>query len=89
MMVSSNNTSGSRFPKVDWRVTATTVLCETTGEEVTVMVHGDGTIKCTGQSKLRAGKQKRQRPAGKPQCTGPECPQNAGYRDRLFNEKKD
>ncbi len=82
-MVSSNNTSGSRFPKVDWRVTATTVLCETTGEEVTVMVHGDGTIKCTGQGKLGTGKQKRQRP-----CTGPECPQNTGYRDRLFNEKK-
>ncbi len=90
-MVLPQNRSDSKFPPVGWRVTATTVICETTGAEVTVMVYTDGTIKCTG---LRsdtpaqpAGKSGRQ--AGRKMgCTGPECPQNVDYRERLFNEKR-
>ncbi len=69
----------SRLPQVNWRVTATTVICEVSGDEVTVMVHGDGTIKCTGQKGNRGRQQK-------PDCPGPECPQNVRYRDKLFHE---
>ena len=35
----------------DWQITATTVFCEDVDDEVTLMVYGDGTVKCSAQPK--------------------------------------
>jgi hypothetical protein len=31
-----------------WKITATTLYCEDIGEDVTIMLYKDGTVKCTG-----------------------------------------
>ncbi len=69
------------LPAVNWRVTATTVICTSTGAEVTVMVYKDGSIKCTGQAASVSKKKKTE-------CAGPDCDQNKQYRDKLFGEGK-
>ncbi|MFC1902066.1 GYD domain-containing protein [Chloroflexota bacterium] len=36
---------------VDWVITATTIYCDAVDDEVTLLVHKDGTVKCIGHSK--------------------------------------
>ena len=36
---------------VDWEVTATTIFCDDVDDEVTIIVNGNGTVKCTGAQK--------------------------------------
>ncbi len=64
--------------KPDWEITATTVFCETVGDEVTLMVYADGACKCTGSRKHAAtGKKKNV-------CNEAECLTLRQYRDKLL-----
>jgi len=74
----------------DWQITATTIYCEEVDDEVTLLIYGDGTSKCTGHQKYarsnketaRAIKQKG-RPSGKqPGCPGIECRHIVEYRHK-------
>ena len=79
----------------DWEITATTIFCEDVEDEVTLMVSGNGTIKCTGRQKYaRPGKEttremkNRSQQWGKPiKCLEDDCPRLPLYRDRLLGEK--
>lgn len=46
---------------VAWKVTATTLYCEAIGDDVTIMLYKDGTIKCTGSAVAGNGAQARAR----------------------------
>lgn len=69
---------------VDWEVTATTIFCDSVNDEVTIIVSGDGAVKCTGWQKYdkpvkEAGKQRK--------CAGENCDAVKQYRDKLMGEK--
>jgi hypothetical protein len=68
---------------VNWQITATTLLCDASGSEVTVMVYKDGTLKCTGDS-VDTRTKKSMRPA----CSASTCPQVANYRDKMMAEEE-
>jgi hypothetical protein len=67
--------------KANWQVTATTIHCEEVGEEVTLLIYGDGTAKCTGAAKYagpdkvtsRALKKKSRLTGKTLSCVGPGC----------------
>ncbi len=72
----------------DWQITATTIYCEEVDDEVTLLIYGDGTSKCTGHEKY-AGTDKKTaknikekgRASGKqPGCRGDECQHIVEYR---------
>jgi hypothetical protein len=74
----------------DWQITATTVYCADVDDEVTLLIYGDGTSKCTGQPKyanpdkntVKAMK-KKSNPSGKPlSCRGAECGIISEYRKK-------
>ena len=78
-----------------WRITATTIHCEMVDDQVTIMVNGDWSCKCTWWDKYKriAGEE----PGRKftkvikqkiPKCQGPDCRYVIGYRDRLIGEEK-
>ena len=79
----------------DWQVTAVTIYCDDVDDEVTVIVHKDGAVRCVGFGKYSelakdtAGliKGKRKRLKRQLKCTGPECNLITDYRDRLFAEE--
>jgi hypothetical protein len=79
---------------VNWQVTATTLYCDAVGEEVTVLVYKDWTLKCTGCDQYGnlakgAGVAKKQQQSGhEPRCPGPECSRTVGYRDKLMAEEE-
>jgi hypothetical protein len=78
----------------DWQITTVTIHCDAIDDEATILVYGDGAIKCIGYSKYgnpdkEAAKLLKKR--GKIlnrtlECDGPECHRVTGYRDRLFAE---
>ncbi len=82
---------------VDWQVTATTIYCDAVDGDVTIMVYGDGTAKCTGYkqyveelSKETARLLQRKgkglgRVLG---CEGPLDHRVTDYRDRLIAEEE-
>jgi hypothetical protein len=79
----------------DWELTATTILCEDVDDEVTIIVNGDGTARCTGSQKY-AGSNKaaakelkdRSKKLGRElACKDPGCPTVAKYREELLNKK--
>jgi hypothetical protein len=70
---------------VNWQITAATLRCETIGDEVTLLVNKDWSIKCTGymNKALRAKKN------GKPAvCQGTECQLAINYRKKLQAEEE-
>ena len=80
---------------VDWEVTASTVYCDAVDEEVTLIVQGDFSVKCTGYKRygkpdretlgLLRGKSKQ---SGRLlECTGLECPLVIQYRGKLIAEE--
>ena len=79
---------------VNWQITATTIYCDAVYDEVTFMVYGNGTIKCTGYTKYSNPSQevenllrKRSKELNKKlECQGLECPRVTQYRDKLFAE---
>lgn len=66
---------------VNWQVTATTILCARSGEEVTVIVYKDGTVKCTGEKSGSVNK------SNQPDCQAASCPQTMGYLEKLMSEE--
>jgi len=80
---------------VDWQLTATTIYCKEIGKEVTILVHGDGKIACTGHDRHHAPANPESSSSGRSrraetvtECPGLMCPDTTGYRDRLFAEEK-
>ena len=79
----------------DWQVTAATIFCEDVADEVTIIVHRDGAVRCVGFAKYgkpdkdtaRLLKQKSRRLKERLECAGPECCRVVDYRGRLFAEE--
>ncbi len=79
----------------DWELTATTILCEDVDDEVTIIVNGDGTARCTGSQKyaksnkaaVRELKDRGKKLGRKLDCKDPGCPTVAKYREELLNKK--
>ncbi len=65
---------------VNWQVTATTIICDATGDEVTIMVYKDGSLKCTGEKAAATGK-------AHPPCAAADCQHVKSYRDKLMAEE--
>jgi hypothetical protein len=80
---------------VDWDVTATTILCESVNDEVTIIVNGDGTAKCSGLQKYdlsnkeikKALKQKSKTAGKELKCVGADCAVVKQHRDKIMGEK--
>ena len=80
---------------VDWQITATTVYCDAVGDDVTLMVYGDWSVKCTGHKRygepakdtMSAPKKKSKQLGCRLECIGPECERAVQYKDRLFAEE--
>ncbi len=75
---------------IDWELTATTVYCESVGDEVTLLVTADGTCRCTGRQKYAGpGEEtsKKGRRPGKPACAPTECAIMVQYREKVFGDK--
>jgi hypothetical protein len=81
----------------DWQVTATTLYCDAVDADVTVMVDGDGSVRCAGLLKFLEKRtpevlkqlKKRSRKVGRPlACEGDACQRTIAYRDRIFAEEK-
>jgi hypothetical protein len=77
--------------QTDWEITATTVYCDAVGDEVTLIVHRDGTSRCTwyekyvGKDKESAGAVKSLQGEKRTGCLGTGCPRITQYRDSLIN----
>jgi hypothetical protein len=64
---------------VDWEITATTIYCESVRDEVTLLVSGDGSCRCTGRDKhARSG--------AASACPPAECDILVRYREELLGE---
>jgi len=77
----------------DWQITATTIYCAEVDDEVTLLIYGDGTSKCTGQQKYaRPDKEtkamrKKSKQAGKPlSCRGAGCDRVIEYRKKWLGK---
>ena len=69
-------------------MTAVTVRCEAVDDEVTLLVHKDWSVKCTGYGKYASSASTRQSKKGKAvRCNGPECPPVIDYRQKLQAEE--
>ena len=74
----------------DWQITATTIFCADVDDEVTLLIYGDGTSKCTGQPKYalpgkdtaKAMKKKGRQSGKQLSCKGTECQRVAAYRKK-------
>jgi hypothetical protein len=79
---------------VDWEVTATTIYCEAVDDEVTLIVNGAGTAKCTGRQKyenplkdVRKTLAAKSRSLGrKLSCYGEQCAIVKQYRVKVAGE---
>jgi hypothetical protein len=80
---------------VDWEITATTIYCEAVDDEVTLLAHKDGTVKCTGRAKYSSTAKetakelkKKSKQLGKPlSCSGDDCTRVTEYRNKLLGEQ--
>ncbi len=78
-----------------WKVTATTIYCDTVDDEVTVLVYKDFSIKCTGYTKYFKPtkeidsllKKKGKQLGHQLLCQGLECPRVIQYREKLSREE--
>jgi len=79
----------------DWQITTTTIYCDAVDDEATILVYGDGAIKCIGYSKYGSPdqniakilKNKGTKLNRTLECNGPKCYRVTGYRDKLFSEE--
>jgi hypothetical protein len=80
---------------VDWEVTATTIFCEAVDDEVTLIVSGNGTAKCSGRQKYDNSQKEtkktltaKSKTSGKQLgCKGESCATVKQYRDKMLGEK--
>jgi hypothetical protein len=76
----------------DWELTATTIYCDDVDDEVTLIISGDGTSRCTGCQKYanpdkqtaKAIREKNNRLGKTIRCNEAECNRLAEYRDSLL-----
>lgn len=86
--------TGLPLNMTNWQITTTTIYCDAIDDEATVLVYGDGTIKCIGYSKYgnpsrdiaKLLKKKSKKLNRTLKCDGPECHRVTDYRDKLFAE---
>jgi len=79
----------------DWEVTATTIFCDSVNDEVTVIVNGDGTFRCSGHQKygkpekiIRNSLKSESKTAGKQlKCLGDACNLAKSTRDKVMGMK--
>jgi hypothetical protein len=79
---------------VDWQITATTIFCADVEDEVTLMVYGDGAVKCTAQPKyaqhdketVKILKKKGKQTGKTLACLGANCPRVPEYRDKWLKK---
>jgi len=80
---------------VDWEVTATTIYCDDVDDEVTIIVNGNGTVKCTGVQKYhpankQAAKELKKKSKNKDKtllCKDAACSKINKYLDELLKKK--
>jgi hypothetical protein len=80
---------------VDWEVTATTIYCESVDDEVTLIISGEGAVKCTGRQKYenpqkeakKTLKTKRRNTGKQLNCKGAECGAVKQYREKMMGGK--
>lgn len=80
---------------VDWEVTATTIYCDAVDDEVTLLVQGDFSVKCTGYNRygkpdketLSLFREKSKQSGRQLECTGLECHRVVQYREKLIAEE--
>ena len=81
---------------VNWQLTATTIYCDATDDDVTLIVHKDGSAECVGYNKKyrepsretsKLLKKKSKQLGRKLECEGPQCQRVVQYRDKLFAEE--
>jgi hypothetical protein len=68
----------------NWQLTATTILCDYFGDEVTIIVYKGGIVKCTGSTR-KSVKGKKLVTAS---CFAEKCPQIAHYKAKLDTEEQ-
>ncbi len=69
---------------VGWQITAATLRCEVIGEEVTLLVYKDWTVKCTAYS----GNEGKARVKGPhTDCHGTDCRLASDYGKKLQDEE--
>ena len=74
---------------VSWQVTAATLRCDVIGEEVTLLVHKDWSVKCTAYSKYAATGENARKNGHSPQCHGTDCQLATEYRKKLQAEEEE
>ena len=76
---------------VNWQITATTINCDSVGDEVTLLVYKDGTVKCTGYSKYGNPQGKEAAALSKKglKCLGPLCDYMKSYRQKILKEEEE
>ena len=80
---------------VDWQITVATIYCDAVDDEVTIMVHRDWSLKCTGYDKYsQPGKEaasllkkKGKRLNRQLACQGLECNRIIKYKGKLLSEE--
>lgn len=74
---------------VDWQVTATTVRCDVTDDDVTLLVYQDWSLKCTGHAKYsgNSGKTGRNKGGSIRRCEGTNCQVASRYLQKLKAEE--
>ncbi len=80
---------------VDWEVTAKTIFCESVSDEVTIIVNGDGSVRCSGRQKyshptndVKKSMKTRSKSSGKQiKCLGEDCAMVKQQRDKMLGEK--
>jgi hypothetical protein len=78
----------------DWQITATTIFCADVDDEVTLMVYGDGAVKCTAQSRyaqpdketVKTLKKRSKKTRKALACLGADCPRVPEYRDKWLKK---
>jgi hypothetical protein len=80
---------------VSWQITAKTIYCGTVEDEVTLIIHRDGTATCTGLKKygepnrvMQKIIKKKVKQFNRPmQCEGLQCPRLTAYKEKIFAEE--
>jgi hypothetical protein len=78
----------------DWQITAKTIFCEAVDDEVTVIVHRNGAVHCTGCRKYDQPnditrilvKEKTRKIKRAVKCEGESCPRVTGYNNQIQTE---
>ncbi len=72
---------------VNWQVTAATLRCDVIGEEITLLVYKDWSVKCTAYSKFTAARDKARRDGSSQRCEGTQCKIASDYVKKLQSEE--